>query len=157
MVRLYARPVYQITVTATFIMKRYKNTFSYLVGHLLQNIPYLYTHTNGTSRGFHHFSCRNASSWCTEPVLCLNLLESTPDRIPLIKLSHKWTRILFIIYYSKLGIWICSQPRIYLNSQSKFYDVITRLQKYLYNTLCKTKCTENNLHLVSPGNGETNM
>ena len=26
-----------------------------------------------------------------------NLLESTPSRIPLIKSSHKWTRMLFII------------------------------------------------------------
>ena len=56
---------------------------------------------------------------------CWNLLESTLARIPLIKSSHKWTRILFINSYSKLGIWICSQPRIDLNSQSKFYYVIT--------------------------------
>ena len=56
-------------------------------------------------------------------------------RIPLIKSSHKWTRMLFIISNSKLGIWICSQPRIDLNSQSNFYDVLTRPYKYLSNTL----------------------
>ena len=48
---------------------------------------------------------------------CWNLLESTLARIPLIKSSHKWTRILFIISNSKLGIWLCSQHRIYLNSK----------------------------------------
>ena len=63
--------------------------------------------------------------------VCWNLLESTPDRIPLIKSSHKWTRMLFIISNSKLGIRLCSQPRINLNSKSKFYDVLTRTYKYL--------------------------
>ena len=66
---------------------------------------------------------------------CWNLLESTPAGIPLIKSSHKWTRMLFIISKSKLGIWICSQPRIDLNSQSNFYDVLTRPYKYLSNIL----------------------
>ena len=28
---------------------------------------------------------------------CWNMLESTPDMIPLIRLSHKWTQILFLI------------------------------------------------------------
>ena len=42
---------------------------------------------------------------------CWNLLESSPARIPLIYLSHKWTRILFNISNSKLGIWLFSQPR----------------------------------------------
>ena len=51
---------------------------------------------------------------------CWNLLESTPARIPLINSSHKWTRILFIISNSKLEIWLCSQPRIDLNSKSKY-------------------------------------
>ena len=63
--------------------------------------------------------------------VCWNLLESTPARIPLIHFSHKWTRMLFIISNSKLGIWICSQPRIDLNSQYNFYDVLTRPYKYL--------------------------
>ena len=81
---------------------------------------------------------------------CWNMLESTPARIPLIKSSHKWTRILFIISNYKLGIWICSQPRIDINSQSNFYDVLTRPYKYLSNTLYKTTCTEFILHLVSP-------
>ena len=80
---------------------------------------------------------------------CWNLLESNPARIPLIKLSHKLTRILFIILNSKLGIWLCSQHRIYLNSKSNFCDVLTRPYKYLSNTLHKTTCTEHNLHLVS--------
>ena len=37
-----------------------------------------------------------------------------------------------------------------INSQSKFCDVMTRPYKYLSNTLYKTTCTEQNLHLVSP-------
>ena len=57
---------------------------------------------------------------------CWNLLESTPATIPLIKSSHKWTQILFIILNPKLGIWLCSQPIQDLNSQSNFYDVLTR-------------------------------
>ena len=72
-------------------------------------------------------------------------------RIPLIKSSHKLTRILFIISNSKLGIWLCSQPRIDLNSQSNFYDVLTRPYKYLSNTLptlsTRTTCTQDNLHV----------
>ena len=66
---------------------------------------------------------------------CWNLLESTPARIPLINSSQKWAQMLFIISNSKLGIWFCSQPRIDLNSQSNFYDVLTRPYKYLSNTL----------------------
>ena len=53
------------------------------------------------------------------------MLESTTPKIPLIKSSHKCTQILFIILNSKIGIWICSQTRIDLNSQSNFYDVLT--------------------------------
>ena len=67
-----------------------------------------------------------------------NLLESTPARIPLIKPSHKWNRMIFIISNSKLGIWICSQPRIDLNSQSNFYDVLTRPYKYLVHHTINT-------------------
>ena len=82
--------------------------------------------------------------------VCWNLLESTSDRIPLIKSSHKWTRMLFIISNSKLEIWLCSQPRIDLNSQSNFYDVLTRPYKYLVqhtiNTIYQTKFTQYNLH-----------
>ena len=63
------------------------------------------------------------------------MLESTPARIPLIKLSHKWIRMLFIISNSKLRIRLCSQPRIDLSSQSKFYDVLTRPYNSLSNTL----------------------
>ena len=73
---------------------------------------------------------------------CWNLLESIPDRIPLIKSSQKWNRVLFIILNSKLGIWLCSQPRIYLNSQYNFYDVLTRPYRYLSNTL-STHYTKN--------------
>ena len=56
---------------------------------------------------------------------CWNLLESSPARIPLIELSHKWTWILFIIINSKLGIWVFGQPIINANSQSNLYDVLT--------------------------------
>ena len=79
-------------------------------------------------------------------VSCWNMLESTTARIPLIKSSHKWTRMLFIISNPKLGIWLCSQPRIDLNSQSNFYDVLTRPYKYLVQHALKTIYM-----LVSPG------
>ena len=75
--------------------------------------------------------------------VCWNMLESTPARITLIKWSHKWTRMLLIISNSKLGIWLCSQPRIYLNSQPNFYYVLTRPYKYLSNTLYNT-----NMHSI---------
>ena len=77
--------------------------------------------------------------------VCCNLLESTPSRIPLIKSGHKWTQILFIISNSKLGIWICSQPRIDLNSQSNFYYVLTRPYKYLVQHTIKTLYKNNML------------
>ena len=84
-------------------------------------------------------------------IFCWNMLESAQARILLIKSSHKWTRMLYIISNSKLGIWICSQPRIDLNSQSNFYDVLTRPYKYLSNTLStlytRTTCTQHNLHV----------
>ena len=78
---------------------------------------------------------------------CWNLLGSTPARIPLINPIHKCTRILFIISNTKLGIWICSQPRIDLNSQSNFYDDLTIPYKDLSNTIYKTTCTQDNLHV----------
>ena len=56
---------------------------------------------------------------------CWNLLELSPSWITLIQLSHKWTRILSIISNYNLGICICIQPTIYINSQSNFYNVIT--------------------------------
>ena len=91
----------------------------------------------------------------SESTKCWNLLESTPARIPLIKSSHKWTRMLFIISNSKLGIWICSQPKIDLNSQSNVYDVLTRPYKYLSNTLSTLSTKQHALNtiymLVSPG------
>ena len=71
---------------------------------------------------------------------CCNLLESTPARITLIKSIHKWTRIQFIISNYKLGICLCSQPRVDIHSQSTFYDVITKPYHYLSNTLYKTTC-----------------
>ena len=82
---------------------------------------------------------------------CWNMLESTTARIPLIKFVHKWNRMLFNISDSKLGIWICSQPIIHLITQPNFYDALTRPYKYLVqhtiNTLYKTTCTEDNLHV----------
>ena len=86
--------------------------------------------------------------------LCCNLLELSPVRIHLIDLSHKWNQILFIISNSKLGIWLCSQPRIDLNSQSNFYYVLTRPYKYLSNTLSTLSTKQHALKtiymLVSP-------
>ena len=65
--------------------------------------------------------------------------------------------MLFILSNSKLGIWLCSQPRIDLNSQSNFYDVLTRPYKYLSNTLSTLSTKQhalNTIHiLVSPYNG----
>ena len=82
---------------------------------------------------------------------CWNMLESTPARIPLIKSSHKCTRMLFIISNSKLGIWFCSQIRIYLNSQSNFYDVLTRPYKYLVQHTIQQQHVLNTIYmLVSP-------
>ena len=72
---------------------------------------------------------------------CWDLLESTPARIPLIKSSHKWNRMLFIISNSKPGILHCSQPKIDLNSQSNFYYVLTRPYKYLFQ-----HTIQNNMH-----------
>ena len=88
---------------------------------------------------------------------CWNLLESTPARIPLIKSSHKWNQMLFIISNSKLGIWLCSQPRININSKSNFYDVLTIPYKYLSNTLSTLSTKQHALKtiymLVSPKYG----
>ena len=69
---------------------------------------------------------------------CWDMLESTPARIPLIKSSHKWTQILFIISNSKLGICIYSQTRIDLNSQSNLYDAL----KIDHTRLCSTQSTK---------------
>ena len=88
---------------------------------------------------------------------CWNMLESSLDRIPLIGLSQILARILFIISNSKLGIWICSQSTIYLNSQSNFYDVLTLYHTILFpetNILLspfnlKTSYSEHILHLVT--------
>ena len=55
--------------------------------------------------------------------------------------------MLFIISNSKLGIWLCSQPRVDLNLQSNSYNNLARPHKYFSNTLYKTTCTENNLHV----------
>ena len=82
---------------------------------------------------------------------CWNLLESTPARIPLIKSSHKWTRMLFLISNSKLGFRLCSQPGIDLNSQSNFYDVLTRPYKYLIQHSINT-IYKNNMHSIQSFN-----
>ena len=87
---------------------------------------------------------------------CWNLLESSPARIPLIELSHKWTWILFIILNSKAEIWICSHPTIYANSQSNFYDVLTLYHTILCTELCglwipsnpQTTYSEHILHII---------
>ena len=75
-------------------------------------------------------------------------------RIPLMKSSHKWAQMLFIISNSKLGIWLCSQPRIDLNSQSNFYGVLTRPYTYLSNTISTLSTKQHALNtiymLVSP-------
>ena len=70
----------------------------------------------------------------------------------MIRSSHKLTRILFIILNSKLRIWLCSQPRIDLNSQSNFYDVITRPYTYLVQHTIQQKHALKTIYmLVSPG------
>ena len=79
--------------------------------------------------------------------VCWNMLESTPARIPLIKSSHKWTWMLFIILNSKLGIRLCSQPRIDLISQSNFYHVLTRPYKYLVQHTINT-IYKKNMHSI---------
>ena len=85
-----------------------------------------------------------------------NLLESTPARIPLIKSSHKCTWMLFIIPNSKIGIWLCSQPIIDINSQSNFNDVLTRPYKYLVQQSIQEQNALKTIYmLVSPG--ETNI
>ena len=82
---------------------------------------------------------------------CWNLLESTPANIPFIKSSHKWTQILFIISNSKLGIWLCSQPRLHLNSETQFlWCSNTSSNKYLSNSIYKSTYTKHIIHLVSP-------
>ena len=74
---------------------------------------------------------------------CWNLLESTPSRITLIKSIHKRTRSLFIISNSKHGIWIFSQPRIYPNSRSNLYDVLTIDHKRIFPNKCTKQQTQN--------------
>ena len=60
----------------------------------------------------------------------------------LVESSHtrNWLliRLEIPISNSKLGIWICSQTKIYLNSQYEFYDVLT--------LACKTICPD--LHIL---------
>ena len=80
-----------------------------------------------------------------------NMLESTPARINLIESSHIWTRIIFIISNSKLGIWLCSNPIIDLNSQSNLYDVLTLDHTRIFPTNIQTTHSEHILHLVPPG------
>ena len=63
-----------------------------------------------------------------------NLLESTPARITLIESINKWNQILFIISNYKLEIWICSQPRKDINSQSNLYDILTLDYTILFPT-----------------------
>ena len=81
---------------------------------------------------------------------CWNLLESTSTWTPLFESSKKWIRILFIISNSKLGIWICSHPRIYLNSQPNLYDFLTLDHTRLFQTNKQTTYLEHILHLVPP-------
>ena len=60
----------------------------------------------------------------------LESVVSYPSSITLIESSHKCTRILFIIFNSKPGIWLFIQPTIDVNSQYNSYDVLT-----LYHTI----------------------
>ena len=78
---------------------------------------------------------------------CCNMLESTTDRIPLIKSSRKWTQILFIISNSKLGIWICSQLRICVTYQSNLYDVLTIYHTRPFPTQYKKPHTQNKFYI----------
>ena len=62
--------------------------------------------------------------------VCSNLIPDFLDQVELQMDSNA-------IYYFELQtlIWLCSQPRIDLNSQSNFKDVLTRPYKFLSNTL----------------------
>ena len=53
------------------------------------------------------------------------MLELSPAKIPFIGLGAQMDPENFIIPNLKLVIWICSQPTIDVNSQYKFYGVIT--------------------------------
>ena len=59
------------------------------------------------------------------------------NQITLIKSSHKWTQIISMISNSKLGIWICSLPRIYLNSQPNLYGDLTIDHTRLFQPIYK--------------------
>ena len=76
-------------------------------------------------------------------------------------MSHKWTKILFVLLNFKLGICICGLTIIDINSQSNFYDVITLYHTSICTGFCllwspenlKTTQLENNLQLVPSGYG----
>ena len=61
----------------------------------------------------------------SKTVVFWNILESSPARTFLIEYSHKWNQILFFISNTKLRIWLSRKPKIYVNSQSNFYDYLT--------------------------------
>ena len=91
-------------------------------------------------------------------------IKSTQARIPFPAQYRTKFEILLgeVFQYtsdSKLGIWICSQARIDLNSQSKFYDVLTLYHTSTCTAQSTKKYTELILHLVSShrlsGGGES--
>ena len=71
--------------------------------------------------------------------------------IPLIESSRKWTKILFIISNYNIGIWIFSQPRIYVNSQSNLYYVITLYHTRTFQPNLQTTYSKHILHIITPG------
>ena len=79
------------------------------------------------------------------------MLESASDRILLMESSHKWTPKLFMISNKKLGIWLCSQPRIDLKSQYNLYDAPTLDHTRIFPTNLPTTYLEQTPHLVPPG------
>ena len=104
------------------------------------------------------FSALASALFCRWVSLCWDFLESTQARTPLIKSSQKWTQILFNISNSKLGIWLCSHPRIYLNSQSNlkiknkassftrlwdFHAIIRIISFPLHHSLTTSHCHDN--------------
>ena len=55
--------------------------------------------------------------------------------------------MLFIISNFKVGIWLCIQPRIDLNSQYNFYDVLTLYHTRIFPTQSTTLHTNNTFYI----------
>ena len=108
--------VYFITFNSIYLISvHYGPIFKVSISHKLCHIIGLYLHF--LLYGNYPLSSKTGGYW--------NLLESSPDRTSLIKSSHQWNQIQFIISNLNIGIWIYSQPRIYGNSKYNVYGVLT--------------------------------